>query len=92
MTVYLFFGSVYVFIVRWHDHLKYIPDKKRNAYSRFFFYFSELYQIFQLFQLFSYHYQSVYARKNRLIRFKSESVSSLEIREGSKFNVINVSI
>ena len=86
---------LYVFIVRSDDHLTSIPDKKRKAYIiEDFFYLSEMYHIFQLFHLFSYEalLSVSLCQKIRLIRFRSESVISLEIKEGSKLNVTNVSI
>ena len=69
-----------------------IPDKKRNAYSRFF-HFSEPDPIFQLFQLYRSVDQSspVYAQTSFDLS-KSETVISPEIKEGLKSYVTNVSI
>ena len=69
----------------------YKPDEK-DTHTVGFFYFSEL--LFQLFYLYSSIAKSSTSSfpKIHLIWSKSESVISLEIREGSKSIVKNVSV
>ena len=67
----------------------YYTRQKKNAVIIFLFYFSELEQIIQLFPLYSSVAQSSYSLclRKHLLRFKSESVISPELRNGSKLNV-----
>ena len=77
-----------------HTHTKKKKKKKGgNAYNKFFC-FSELDKIFQLFHLYGFVARSFTKLfpKNHLIPSKSETVISLEMREGSKWNVTNVSV